>query len=69
MIAASDDDTCCSPAAISGNGIAISNSEHARPPGEREEHDRCEHDARPRHEGGRHSVVDRDLDEQVRDPP
>ena len=82
-IAASDEATCCSPAAISGNGIAISTTaktasqrqrprtEASRPsaPGEREQHRRPEHHPHPGQEGGRDAVVDGDLDEQVRDPP
>ena len=36
---------------------------------EHEQHHRGEHDPRPRHERRREPVVDRDLDEQVRDPP
>ena len=36
---------------------------------EHEQHRRRQHDPRPRHERRREPVVDRDLDEQVRDPP
>ncbi len=36
---------------------------------EHEQHRRRQHDARPGHERRREPVVDRDLDEQVRDPP
>ena len=83
MIAASDDATCCSPAAISGNGSDISTTPNAashrqRPRSEPSVPARhasasstaaAEHHPHPREEYRRHAVVDRDLDEQVRHPP
>src|SRR5262245_26443383 len=97
-IAVSDDEKCCSPKLISGNGTTTSANakaasapsrphsplgerdgreraqpaakplERPEPPGDRQKHRRREHHAPPRHER-RRQLVDRELDEQVRDPP
>ena len=48
---------------------AAQRPERPRAPGEEQQHRRAEDDARPREERGRDAVVDRDLDEQVRDAP
>ena len=82
-IAVSDEDTYCSPAAISGNGSVISITAyaaiHAQRPRSWRSTPAChasasssaaaERDAHEREEHGRDAVVDRDLDEQVRHAP
>ena len=82
-IAAIDELTCSSPAAISGKrdddlGDRVGEepahppaqgAEDAGPPCEGQQHERPEHDAGPGEEGGRHAAVHRNADEQVRDAP
>src|SRR3954447_7921283 len=49
--------------------LAAQRPQRAGAPGEQQQHGRGQHHPRPGHERGWNPVVDRDLDEQVRDAP